>query len=41
MPDSLATIQHFHKMGLKLGVVTGAGRFGVASTLHGHQGNTD
>ncbi len=37
MPDSLATIQHFHKMGLKLGVVTGAGRFGVNSTLQGHK----
>ena len=37
MPDSLATIQHFHKMGLKLGVVTGAGRFGIKSTLQGHQ----
>ncbi len=36
MPDSLATIQHFHKMGLKLGVVTGAGRFGLTSTLQGH-----
>ena len=37
MPDSLATIQYFHKMGLKLGVVTGAGRFGVSSTLQGHR----
>ena len=37
MPDSIDTIQHFHKMGLKLGVVTGAGRFGVESTLQGHQ----
>ena len=37
MPDSLDTIQYFHKMGLKLGVVTGAGRFGVTSTLQGHK----
>jgi HAD superfamily hydrolase (TIGR01509 family) len=37
MPDSLDTIKHFHSMGLKLGVVTGAGRFGVTSTLKGHQ----
>ena len=37
MPDSLDTIQHFHNMDLKLGVVTGAGRFGVESTLQGHQ----
>lgn len=37
MPGSLATIQHFYKMGLKLGVVTGAGCFGVSSTLQGHQ----
>lgn len=33
MPDSLATIQHFHQQKLKLGVVTGAGRFGVMTTL--------
>ena len=37
MPDSLATIQHFHNVGLKLGVVTGAGRFGVKSTLQTYQ----
>ncbi len=37
MPDSLDTIQYFYKMGLKLGVVTGAGQFGVTSTLQGHQ----
>ena len=37
MPDSLATIQHFNKVGLKLGIVTGAGRFDVSSTLQGHQ----
>ena len=37
MPDSLGTIQLFHKMGLQLGVVTGARRFGVTSTLQGHQ----
>ena len=37
MPDSRKTIQCFYGKGLKLGVVTGAGRFGVASTLQGHR----
>lgn len=37
MPDSRATIEHFHRLGLKLGIVTGAGRFGVSSTLKGYQ----
>jgi HAD superfamily hydrolase (TIGR01509 family) len=37
MPDSRATIEYFYSSGLKLGVVTGAGRFGVKSTLQGHQ----
>ena len=36
MSDSLATIQYFHQIGLKLGVVTGAGRFGVKSTLQAY-----
>lgn len=37
MPDSLSTIEHFYSLGLKLGVVTGAGRFGVLSTLQGYK----
>lgn len=37
MQGAKETIQDFHNAGLRLGIVTGAGRFGVDSTLKGHQ----
>ena len=37
MPFVRDTIEYFHALNLKLGVVTGAGRYGVDSTLKGHK----
>jgi len=37
MPFVKDTIKYFHGLDLKLGVVTGAGRYGVDSTLKGHR----
>lgn len=37
MPHAKETIQYFHSKGIMLGVVTGAGKFGVLSTLKGYQ----
>ncbi len=37
MPFVKDTIKYFHGLDLKLGVVTGAGRYGVDSTLKGHK----
>ena len=36
MPFVRNIIDHFYKLNLKLGVVTGAGRYGINSTLKGH-----